>query len=448
MDRDGPLCAVDCVDMSGRPPRTYVRYRAHEVQRRRLRRRRRLAGAAALLLTAAAVVGVALAVTHDSPADGGPSTQPGIGLAGASTTPSATTTASPSPSPSATATPSPSPTWTGPASSTLRLKLTHVITGRLTPKSVVATQTGLVTAQNMIYTHTVSVFNDHTFKLVKTIPDTVRLSDWGFKGYSGTVRGGPVEAAVSADRKSVYVSNYSMYGPGFSRPGDDVGSPGQYDRSFVYRINLASLRIDQVIRVGSVPKFLATTPDGKYLLVSNWTSYSLSVVNVARARQVREIYLGPYPRGIAVDPQSRYAYVAVMGSTNIAKVDLRSFKVSWISGVGISPRHLCMDATGRWLYATLNGEGRVAKIDLRRDHVVAKVSTGQEPRSMAIAPDGKSLYLVNYVSQTVTKIRCADMHVLQVVSANAMPIGITYVDATHDVWVSCYSGVVMVFHDG
>ena len=82
MDRDGPLCAVDCVDMSGRPPRTYVRYRAHEVQRRRLRRRRRLAGAAALLLTAAAVVGVALAVTHDSPADGGPSTQPGIGLAG------------------------------------------------------------------------------------------------------------------------------------------------------------------------------------------------------------------------------------------------------------------------------------------------------------------------------------------------------------------------------
>jgi YVTN family beta-propeller protein len=434
--------------MSSRPPRTYVRYRAREVRRRRLRRRRWFAGATALLLIAAAVIGVTLALTRDSAADGGPGKQPGIAQASARATLPASPTASPSASSSATATPSPSPTWTGPASSTLRLKLMHVITGRLTPKSVVATQTGLVTAQNMIYTHTVSVFNDRTFKLVKTIPDAVRLSDWGFKGYTGTVRGGPVEAAVSADRKSVYVSNYSMYGPGFSRPGDDVGSPGQYDRSFVYRIDLASLRIDQVIRVGSVPKFLATTPDGKYLLVSNWTSYSLSVVNVARARQVREIYLGPYPRGIAVDPQSRYAYVAVMGSTNIAKVDLHSFKVSWISGVGVSPRHLCMDATGRWLYATLNGEGRVAKIDLRRDRVVAKVSTGQEPRSMAIAPDGKSLYLVNYVSQTVSKIRCADMHVLQVVSANAMPIGITYVDATHDVWVSCYSGVVMVFHDG
>jgi YVTN family beta-propeller protein len=434
--------------MASRPPRTYVRYRAHEVQRRRLRRRRRYAGALAQLLAAAAVIGVTLTLTRESSADGGSSPQAGTVLANATATPSASPTASPSSSPSPTVTPSPSPTWTGPASSTLRLTLKRVITGRLTPKSVVATQTGLVTAQNMIYTHTVSVFNARTFRLVKTIPDAVRLSDWGFKGYSGTVRGGPVEAAVSADKKSVYVSNYSMYGPGFSRPGDDTGSPGQYDRSFVYRIDLASLRIDQVIRVGSVPKFLATTPDGKYLLVSNWTSYSLSVVNVARAKQVREIYLGPYPRGIAVDPRSRYAYVAAMGSTDIAKVDLHTFKVSWIRGVGISPRHLCMDATGRWLYATLNGEGRVAKIDLRRDHVVAKVSTGQEPRSMAIAPDGKSLYLVNYVSKTVSKIRCADMHVLQVVSANAMPIGITYVDATHDVWVSCYSGVIMVFHDG
>jgi YVTN family beta-propeller protein len=438
--------------MSSRPPRTFTTYRAREVRQRRLRRRRRLAGTALLLVVVAAVTGAVLVLTRGTSAEGNPVQPPGVVHGGSTVSPSAALTASPSFSPSPTATPSPtpspSPTWTGPASSKLRLTLKRVITGRLTPKSVVATQTGLVTAQNMIYSHTVSVFNDRTFKLVKTVPDTVRLSHWGFKGYTGIVRGGPVEAAVSADRQSVYVSNYSMYGPGFSRPGDDVGSPGQYDRSFVYRINLARLRIDQVIRVGSVPKFLATTPDGKYLLVSNWTSYSLSVVSVARARQVREIYLGPYPRGIAVDPRSRYAYVAVMGSTNIARVDLHSFKVSWLRGVGVSPRHLCMDATGRWLYVTLNGEGRVGKIDLHRDRVVAKVATGSQPRSMAIAPDGKSLYLVNYDSNTVSKIRCADMHVLQVVSTHAMPIGITYVDATHDLWVSCYSGVVMVFHDG
>ena len=441
--------------MSSLPPRPYTRHRSSLQRKLQVRRRRRLAGALLLLVLAVgAAVGVLL--TRGDAATG---TRRG-GLAvdeSASPTPSASVTSSESPSPSPSATsggsPSPSPStatpspWAGPASYALRLRLKKVISGRLTPKSVVATQTGLVTAQNMIYMHTVSVFNARTLLLVKTIPDAVRLSAFGFPQYPSVVRGGPVEAAVSADRRYVYVSNYSMYGPGFTRPGHDVGRPGQYDRSFVYRIRLATLKIDQAIRVGSVPKFLATTPDGRYLLVSNWTSYSLSVVSVALHRQVREIYLGPYPRGIAVDPQSRYAYVAVMGSTNIARVDLRTFAVSWLRGVGSGPRHLCMSADGRWLYVTLNGEGRVAKIDLRTRRVVAKVATGSQPRSMAIAPDDKSLYLVNYVSNTVSKIRTTDMRVVQVVRVGAMPIGIAYDFPTRTVWVSCYSGTIWVFAD-
>lgn len=433
--------------MEGRPPRAYHRYRSNAQRKRQLRRRR--FGA---LILAAAVLVVAVVIVVMTSAGGDPRVP---SASAASPSPSVSTAsppakASPSPSPSASRAPSwppPLPAWSGPASPTLRLRLKKTLSGGLTAKSVVATDTGLVSAQNMIYMHTVSYFNSKTMRLVKTVSDTVRLSAYGYPQYSSPVRGGPVEAAVSADRRYEYISNYSMYGPGFSRPGDDVGGPGQYDRSFVYRINLRTLKIDQAIRVGAVPKFLATTPDGKYLLVSNWTSYSLSVVDVARHRQVREISLGPYPRGIAVDPQSRYAYVAVMGSTNIARVDLRSFKVGWLRGVGSGPRHLCMDPKGRWLYATLNGEGRVAKIDPRSGRVVAKVSTGQQPRSMAIAPDGKSLYLVNYVSNTVSKIRAADMKVIQVVRVGAMPIGITYDALTKTVWVSCYSGTIWVFAD-
>lgn len=398
-------------------------------------------------MVVAAVVGAVVVLTRGTDhAEGSPVTPGGQATGKAS--------ASPSPSPSPSASPSASPTlppippWTGPASYTYRLKLRRVITGAISSKSVVATQTGRVFAQNMMYRHTMTVYNDRTFKLVKTIPDSVRLSQFGYKGYSGTVRGAPVEAAVTPDRRFIYVSNYSMYGPGFRHPGDDnLGPSSGVDPSFVYRINLAKLRIDQVIKVGSVPKYLAVTPDGRYLLVSNWTSFNLSVVSTAKGKELRKVPLGPFPRGIAVDPQSRYAYVAVMGSTNIARIDLRSFKVRWLSGVGSGPRHLCMNSTGRWLYVTLNGEGRVGKIDLRSGRVVAKVATGSQPRSMAIAPDGKSLYLVNYDSNTVSKIRTDTMRVVQVVRANPMPIGITYDYLTRDVWVSCYSGSIMVFDD-
>ncbi|MDX6646324.1 MAG: hypothetical protein QOK40_2051, partial [Miltoncostaeaceae bacterium] len=218
-----------------------------------------------------------------------------------------------------------------------RLSLLRVITGELSPKSVVASQRGLVFAQNMIYRHTISVY-DRRFRLVRTIPDTVDLARLGPPGASGVVRGGPVEAAFSPDGSTAYVSNYSMYGPGYGRPGDDVCSPGSgIDPSFVYRIDVRRLRIDRAIKVGSVPKFLAVTPDDRYVLVSNWCTYDLSVVSVARGRELRRIPLGAYPRGIAVGPGGRYAYVAVMGSRDVARIDLRDLSVGWLRGIGSAP---------------------------------------------------------------------------------------------------------------
>ena len=39
-----------------------------------------------------------------------------------------------------------------------------------------------------------------------------------------------------------------------------------YSNSFVYRIDVAKLEIDGVVPVGKVPKYVAVTPDGKYVL--------------------------------------------------------------------------------------------------------------------------------------------------------------------------------------
>ena len=335
-----------------------------------------------------------------------------------------------------------------PPSARLRLRYVTTIGGHISPKSVDASGTGLVFAQNMIYTHTVTVYNDRDYRLVATIPDAVTLRKWGYPQYPGRYLGGPVEAAFSPDRHHVYVSNYSMYGPALTRQGHDVCSPADdYDSSFVYRISVATMRIDQVIHVGSVPKFVAVTPDGKYLLVSDWCSYALSVVNVRTGKEVRRISLGPYPRGIAVDPNSGTAYVAIMGGAKIAKINLHTFTVRSIPGVGTGPRHLVMSPDGRWLYATLNADGTVAKIDPRTGHVVARVPTGSQPRSMAIAPDGQSLYVVNYRSNTVTKVRTSDMTIIQTVQVNSAPIGITYVPDRRQIWVACYTGTIMVFED-
>jgi YVTN family beta-propeller protein len=345
----------------------------------------------------------------------------------------------PSPSPGATA-------WAGPPSSSLKLKLRGtIVDSDISPKSVVSTGTGYVFAQNMMYKHTMTVYDAETLKLVETIPDAIDAAAFRIKGHGETIQGAPVEAAAMPDGRFMYVSQYSMYGDGFTE-GRDVCAPGDgTDKSYVYRVPLDTLEIDKVIKVGAVPKYVAVTPDQRYLLVSNWCTYSLSVVDIHTSRQIEDVYLGPYPRGIAVSPDSKAAYVAVMGSSDVAVVDLEDFSLSWIRGVGSGPRHLCMAPNGKYLYATLNAEGTVAKIDTKTREVVDKVGTGAQPRSMAIAPDGKSLFVVNYESSTMSMIRTSDLTVMDTVNTNALPIGITYDAPTKSVWVCCYTGSIMVF---
>ena len=378
--------------------------------------------------------------------NGDPSDRIDGAAAASSSTSSTTTTTKPVPTTTTTTTTTTLVPPDGKTAADRTLSLVHEVTGELTPKSVVWSGGDTFIAQNMVYSHTIGVY-DRSYNRVALIPDTIRLADYGFAEYPNEYRGGPVEAAFTPDGAYAYVSNYQMYGPEFTNPGDDDCGPGNWDPSFVYRLDMAQLRIDQVIKVGAVPKFVAVTPDGRYVLVTNWCGYDLSVIDTATAAEVQRISLGAYPRGIVVSPDSTKAYVAIMGGRDIAIVDLATFAVERITNVGGSPRHLVASPDGATLYVTLNRDGVVAKVDLATRSVVGRVATGEAPRSMDISDDGTALYVVNYDSSTMSKVRTSDMTVLQDVPTNSLPIGITYDAESRHVWVACYSGTLMVFND-
>jgi YVTN family beta-propeller protein len=326
------------------------------------------------------------------------------------------------------------------------LKLVKEIRGAISPKSVIESGTGLVFAQNMMYRHTMTVY-DRDGNLVKTIPDSVDLAQFGIAGHPGTSRGAPVEAAASPDGKYVYASNYSMYGNNFGPEGvDNCSGPGGLSRSFVYRINVESLAIDGVAEVGMVPKYVAVTPDNRYVLATNWCSFDMSVLDRATMKEVKRIpFNGRYPRGIVVDEQSKYAYVAVMGSYNVVRVDLASLQIVNTWGIGDSPRHVVLSKDGSRLYATLNGENHVVAVDTASGNVVKRISTGSQPRSMTISDDGQALYVVNYDSNTVSVLRASDLEVVDSFDVPSHPIGIAYERHAHRVWVACYSGEILVY---
>jgi len=236
-----------------------------------------------------------------------------------------------------------------------------------------------------------------------------------------------------------------MYGKGFNKEGHDTCSPASgFDSSFLSRIDLASKEIDAVYPVGSVPKVVKVTPDNKYVLVSNWCSYTLSVISVAEQKVVRNIKIGRYPRGIVVTNDSAFAYVAEMGGNRLHRINLSTFEQTYIP-IGSNPRALVLSPDNKTLYATLNVSGQVIAWDLVADKSLGKAKVGQAARSLDISSDGTALFVTSFKSGTISKVRTSDLKVLQTLKVCSEPIGISYDAATARTWVACYKGSVKVF---
>ena len=318
----------------------------------------------------------------------------------------------------------------------------------LQPKSIVSSGHGIFAAQNMMYRHNVTMFDaDGTF--LASIPDQVDLADFGtaVEGRGSTVKGSPVEGAFTSDGRYLYVSNYKMYGDGWNPIADDLCQGKNWDPSFVYRIDTESMKVDRVIPVGSVPKFLEVSPDDSKLIVSNWCSRDVSIIDVDTNAEIKRIDVGLHPRGIAITKDSSNAYVAVMGAAKVVRINLVDFATRDITSVGPTPRHLVLSPDDAILYVSTNKANTVRSIDTQTEEVIATVSPGTETRSMVLSDDARSLYVVNYISGMLSKIRTSDMKVVQEVKTGVRPVGVTYDAMNHRVWVANYTGSLMIFED-
>ncbi|WP_238335890.1 YncE family protein [Serinicoccus kebangsaanensis] len=334
------------------------------------------------------------------------------------------------------------------ASDLTALEQVDYLTGGLTPKSVMSSGRGLMIANNMMYSHTSTVFDSTSREQLEVLDDAVELSQFGIEGHPGLSQGSPVEAAWTADGRYAYVSQYTMYGENFGVEGFDACTRDSgVGASFVYRFDAEEMAWDQVFEVGAVPKYLALSPDQETLLVSNWCDATLSVVDTERGEETGVIQLAAAPRGVVVMPDNTTAYVVAMYADELYKVDLAEGTAEVVMQTASRPRHLNLADEGRTLYLTTSGGNAIYKIDTGTDEIVDQVNPGAEPRSVAMSPDEKALYVVNYNEASIAKVRTSDMEVVDTAPVDANPIGIDYDPVTNTVWVACYGGSIYVFDD-
>ncbi|MGO1193652.1 MAG: YncE family protein [Nesterenkonia sp.] len=316
----------------------------------------------------------------------------------------------------------------------------------ISPKSIVSIGEGMAIANNMMYQHTVTIYDTESQELVQELPDTISPEEFGVEGYPETVSGAPVEAVWTDDGEYAYVSQYHLDGMG-ADAYDDCRNGDAVAPSAVFRYSAEAQEWDQFIEVGRVPKFVELTPDESRLLVTNWCDFDLSVIDTETGEEEMRVPLSSQPRGIAAMPDNETVYVTAMYANELWEVDVESGEAEVIYSAAEFPRHLVLSPDSDVLYVTFAHSDLLVAFDTETNEVIDSTSTGREPRTMAISADGTALYVVNYFENTVSKFDAETLEEIDRQATDPQPIGVTYDQPSGSVWVASYAGSLNIYDD-
>jgi YVTN family beta-propeller protein len=215
------------------------------------------------------------------------------------------------------------------------------------------------------------------------------------------VVGGPHEAAVSPDGRSVLVTNYNKQGVGQQKTLSLIALPGG---DTIKTIDLGEYRAPHDVRWVDATRVVVTVEGSQALLLVNVTSGA--VERVFKTEQAVSHML-------ALSTDRSRLYCSNMRSGSISVFDFKSgAKIKDIptgkecEGVGVTP-------DGRWVWAGNRAEDTISIIDTRTLEVTRRIPSPGFPYRVQFTPDGKfaliphanssSLVVADVASQAIVK---------------------------------------------
>lgn len=203
-----------------------------------------------------------------------------------------------------------------------------------------------------------------------------------------------------------------------------------------------------LIKTGKTPKVIARTANDKTLLVSNWHSYTVSVLDINPSKYPfatvkKDIAVSSIPRGVVVDDANKTSYVAIMGGASLAKIDNTTWELNGQVSVASNPRHVLMDRKGR-LFVSYNKLGQVACVEPSTGKTLFTANTAAQPRTIALSKNGQYLYVTCYKGEMVTVFEVLENSFKEIASmpCKGFPVGIDVFEnkQTVEAWVCPYNG--------
>ena len=265
----------------------------------------------------------------------------------------------------------------------------------------------------------------------------------------------PVEACLSHDDRILWVSLHNAEGivplpvdSSFLIPQDQQAE-GQVEKT-VYITDADGSRdsLDvPLIETGKTPKIISRTADSRFLLVSNWHSYNVSVLETNAvqwpyAKLVTNIPVSSIPRGIVIDDEANKSYVAIMGGASIDVINNSDWKKEEPITVASNPRHIVMDSSGH-LFVSYNKLARVACLDAATGKTLFTAATAAQPRTIMLSKNKKFLFVTCYSSDKVEVYKVNNDSFTRVTSlpCKGHPVGVDIYenDSELEAWVCSYT---------
>ncbi|MBX7196885.1 MAG: YncE family protein [Sandaracinaceae bacterium] len=229
--------------------------------------------------------------------------------------------------------------------------------------------------------------------------DNVFVYDSESLAHVGTISfpGNAVETVFTHDGRTLYVSNFRENVVEVVDFGACYGASAAAPCTLTPRATIST---------GSLPKFMALSPDDSTLYVANWGDRSVSVVDVATLHETRRLHTERHPRGMVVRPDGTLLAAAFHGDVvhvfpRGASEESERFRMCEL------PRHLLLSPDGATMYVTCS-MGHVGFYDSHTGARLGIGSLGRNPRSIAITADGRYIGAANFTSSDVSLVDTVD----------------------------------------
>jgi len=161
----------------------------------------------------------------------------------------------------------------------------------------------------------------------------------------------------------------------------------------VVRVDVKTMQITGVLKVGGNPIDVRLAPDGRDFYVANQGLNGVSIIDATHLRQVAFLRTGRGAHGLAISRDARRLYVTNRLAGTLSVIDFSTQKVIRTWRIGGSPDMIAVSPDGRQLWISNRYGGTVSVIDTRNGRVIKLIRVGGRPHGLAYFPGPGSLSL-------------------------------------------------------